>query len=78
MEASNNMHAVCLSTSPPLFYLNDLSKDVVERVQQFNREGIRAAYTFDAGPNPAIFTLKEYVDDLLPLLPGRKVVSGIA
>ncbi len=78
MEASNNMHAVCLATRPPLFYLNDLSRRVVELVNAFNEREVKAAYTFDAGPNPAIFTLKEYMEELLALLPGRKIVSGIA
>ena len=57
MEDSNQFHATCLDTWPPIFYLNDTSKAVIQEVHAFNEEQGRlaAAYTFDAGPNAVIF-----------------------
>ncbi|KAK0592036.1 hypothetical protein LWI29_012255 [Acer saccharum] len=46
-------HAVCLDTSPPIFYMNDTSHRIISYVEKWNRsEGSpQVAYTFDAGPN---------------------------
>ncbi|KAL9231088.1 hypothetical protein vseg_006351 [Gypsophila vaccaria] len=50
---SNQFHAVCLDTSPPIFYMNDTSHKIISIVEKWNRaEGTpQVAYTFDAGPN---------------------------
>ncbi|KAG9138850.1 hypothetical protein Leryth_007488 [Lithospermum erythrorhizon] len=50
---SNQFHAVCLDTSPPIFYMNDTSHRIISLVEKWNRsEGTpQVAYTFDAGPN---------------------------
>nr|WLF00995.1 diphospho-MVA decarboxylase [Santalum album] len=50
---SNQFHAVCLDTSPPIFYMNDTSHRIISYVEKWNRsEGTpQVAYTFDAGPN---------------------------
>lgn len=36
MKDSNQFHATCLDTFPPIFYLNDVSKEVVALVHRFN------------------------------------------
>ena len=50
---SNQFHAVCLDTCPPIFYMNDTSHRIISLVEKWNRsEGTpQVAYTFDAGPN---------------------------
>lgn len=59
MIDSNQFHAVCLDTSPPIFYLNDVSRSVIALVEELNRAAGSpiAAYTFDAGPNAVIYAL---------------------
>ncbi|EFJ06620.1 hypothetical protein SELMODRAFT_135101 [Selaginella moellendorffii] len=54
---SNQFHATCLDTSPPIFYMNDTSRRIIGLVERWNKsEGSpQAAYTFDAGPNAVIF-----------------------
>jgi diphosphomevalonate decarboxylase len=54
-QASNNFHSVCLRTSPPLMYLNDVSRRIIEAIHPLSY----AAYTFDAGPNGVVIVLKE-------------------
>lgn len=54
-QASNNFHSVCMRTIPPIVYLNDRSVSIMRTIEQMPH----AAYTFDAGPNAVIFSLKE-------------------
>ncbi|XP_044512469.1 diphosphomevalonate decarboxylase MVD2, peroxisomal-like [Mangifera indica] len=53
---SNQFHAVCLDTCPPIFYMNDTSHKIIGLVEKWNRsEGsAQVAYTFDAGPNAVL------------------------
>ncbi|AQK75763.1 diphosphomevalonate decarboxylase MVD2, peroxisomal isoform X1 [Zea mays] len=53
---SNQFHAVCLDTSPPIFYMNDTSHRIISLVEKWNHsEGTpQVAYTFDAGPNAVL------------------------
>ncbi|KAJ9116002.1 hypothetical protein QFC24_006843 [Naganishia onofrii] len=65
MQDSNQFHAVCMDTSPPIFYLNDVSRAIIAVVEELNRaslaqgKGMVAAYTFDAGPNAVLYALEE-------------------
>ena len=70
MQDSNQFHATCLDTFPPIFYMNDVSRDVIQFVHKFNKSlgGIKAAYTFDAGPNAVIFCEKQTSETLIGAL----------
>ena len=70
MQDSNQFHATCLDTYPPIFYMNDVSKSVIKIVHAYNRwKGkVAAAYTFDAGPNAVIYHLEDVADELLALM----------
>jgi diphosphomevalonate decarboxylase len=70
MRDSNQFHAVCLDTSPPIFYLNDTSRGIIRLVEELNRVAgkVVAAYTFDAGPNAVIYYLKENEEYVMGLL----------
>lgn len=62
MQDSNQFHATCLDTYPPIFYMNDISRSVMRLVTAYNAfyGSIRAAYTFDAGPNAVLYCLDEH------------------
>lgn len=58
IEDSNQFHAVCLDTTPPIFYLNDVSRSIIQLIEELNRSSGTpiAAYTYDAGPNAVLYT----------------------
>lgn len=58
MRDSNSFHACCLDTFPPLFYLNDKSKILINLIHKFNEKEVTCGYTFDAGPNCLILVKK--------------------
>ncbi len=48
---SNLMHAVMMTSSPPLFYWQPGSVHVMQQVRQWRTEGLEVCFTLDAGPN---------------------------
>ncbi|XP_026855390.2 diphosphomevalonate decarboxylase [Electrophorus electricus] len=70
MKDSNQFHATCLDTYPPIFYLGDISQKVIGLVHHYNRhyQETRVAYTFDAGPNAVIYTLQDYVQEFVEVV----------
>lgn len=65
---SNQFHATCLDTSPPIFYMNDTSRRIISFVERWNKAkgSAQVAYTFDAGPNAVLFAPnKSTANDLL-------------
>ncbi|KAJ2998909.1 diphosphomevalonate decarboxylase [Globomyces sp. JEL0801] len=79
MIDSNQFHAVCLDTYPPIFYMNDVSRQIIRFVTAYNKvflkkdahgkqRGYRAAYTFDAGPNAVLYLNKKHVAEVIGLV----------
>uniref|UniRef100_A0A8C2WE03 Diphosphomevalonate decarboxylase n=1 Tax=Cyclopterus lumpus TaxID=8103 RepID=A0A8C2WE03_CYCLU len=67
MKDSNQFHATCLDTYPPIFYLSSVSQQVINLVHRYNRHygETRVAYTFDAGPNAVIYMLQQHVPEFV-------------
>ena len=72
MKDSNSLHSVLLDTYPPIFYLNDVSKAIINSIHELNAKKGRiiAAYTFDAGPNANIITTDNYANEIKNVLKG--------
>ncbi|KAE8886266.1 Diphosphomevalonate decarboxylase [Phytophthora fragariae] len=70
MQDSNQFHATCLDTTPPIFYLNDVSRQIIRLVHRYNEQAgrVQAAYTFDAGPNAVLFVEEQHVQELVSLV----------
>ncbi len=70
MKESSNMHAVMLDTWPPILYLNDISREIIYAVQDYNaaKGTLEAGYTFDAGPNAHVYTTEKSVPEVKSLL----------
>ncbi len=85
MRDSNSFHAVCLDTYPPISYMNDISRRVVQIITRLNAGAPKAAYTFDAGPNAVIYLLEQHVPLVLGLVdhffpsskPADKFIRGL-
>jgi diphosphomevalonate decarboxylase len=70
MADSNQFHAVALDTAPPIFYMNDVSRALVALVEEYNRAAgtVKAAYTFDAGPNAVIYAPSAHIQEIVALV----------
>ncbi|KAI1235613.1 Diphosphomevalonate decarboxylase [Lamprotornis superbus] len=87
MRDSNQFHATCLDTFPPIFYLTDLSRQIIALAHRYNAHHghTKVAYTFDAGPNAVIFTLADTVAEFVevvrrsfpPATNGEQFVRGL-
>ncbi|ADM11649.1 mevalonate pyrophosphate decarboxylase [Encephalitozoon intestinalis ATCC 50506] len=64
MRESNEFHGMLMETYPPIRYIKDDGFQVIEMCHRFNRDKVRVAYTFDAGPNPFIITLEQYLKEV--------------
>eukprot|EP00461_Guttulinopsis_vulgaris_P003208 UN03209 len=82
MKDSNQFHATCLDTYPPIFYLNQTSKRIIHMCHQLNDLAAKAgqppvaAYTFDAGPNAVIYCLDENLEKLVALFSEQFLPEG--
>lgn len=56
---SNLMHAVMMTSKPPLFYWKPETLTIMELIREWRQEGIRVCYTLDAGPNVHCICVKE-------------------
>jgi len=72
MKESNQLHAVCLDTYPPITppYMNQTSHGIVQLITQYNNfyQEPKVAYTFDAGPNACLFLMENDVAEVLALI----------
>jgi diphosphomevalonate decarboxylase len=76
MRESSHMHAVMLDSFPPIIYLNDISREIMNAVLDYNeaKGQVCAGYTFDAGPNAHVYTISKYENEVKKLL---SEISGV-
>jgi diphosphomevalonate decarboxylase len=70
---SNLMHAVMITSTPPLLYWQPGTVAIMHAVQAWRKEGLPVCYTIDAGPNVHVLCLGEQekrVTERLRQLPG--------
>jgi diphosphomevalonate decarboxylase len=70
MQDSNQFHAICLDTYPPICYLSDISKIIIQLITDYNQRvgEIRCAYTFDAGPNAVLYLQPQHLLEVSALV----------
>jgi len=71
---SNLMHAVMMTSRPPLFYWMPSSIEIMRSVQAWRNEGLQVCYTLDAGPNVHCICVRKDVDAVSTRL---KSISGV-
>lgn len=78
---SNLMHAVMMTSNPPLFYWHPQSLAIMKAVKAWQAEGLPVTYTLDAGPNVHVICLKSALGEVLTRLrqfPGViEVLKGV-
>ncbi|XWX05011.1 diphosphomevalonate decarboxylase [Aggregatilineales bacterium SYSU G02658] len=65
---SNLMHAVMMTSQPPLFYWEPASVQIMKDVQAWRAAGLPVCYTLDAGPNVHCLCESSVVDELVTRL----------
>lgn len=68
---SNLMHAVMMTSIPPLFYWSPTTLQIMKLVQEMRTSGIPVFYTIDAGPNVHIIAEKDAAQ------PVQKYLTGV-
>jgi diphosphomevalonate decarboxylase len=69
----NLMHAVMITSTPPLFYWQPATVAIMHAVQAWRKEGLVVCYTIDAGPNVHVLCPSiqvEKIGERLRQLPG--------
>jgi diphosphomevalonate decarboxylase len=62
-EDSNLMHAVMMTSRPPLFYWQPTSIELMTSIREWREiEGIQVCYTLDAGPNVHCICVRDDVE----------------
>jgi len=59
---SNLMHAVMMTSRPPLFYWQPATLMVMETIRRWRAEGLEVCYTLDAGPNVHCICLRNSIE----------------
>jgi diphosphomevalonate decarboxylase len=74
---SNLMHAVMMTSRPPLFYWLPTSLAIMIRVSQWRAEGLNVCYTLDAGPNVHCICTGDSADEVARRLEAIDGVRGV-
>jgi diphosphomevalonate decarboxylase len=71
------MHAIMMTSSPPLFYWQPATLAVMQAVQALRRQGLPVCYTVDAGPNVHVICPADVSAQVKGLLGGISGVSQV-
>ncbi|MBN2149392.1 MAG: diphosphomevalonate decarboxylase, partial [Anaerolineales bacterium] len=63
-QDSNLMHAVMMSSNPPILYWQPATIQIMHAVEAWREEGLQVCYTIDAGPNVHVLTLASQYDEV--------------
>lgn len=72
---SDMMHAVMMTSRPPLFYWEPASLTIMKSVKRWRSEGLQVCYTLDAGANVHVICAPGCADETASLL---QQLSGVA
>lgn len=61
---SDMMHAVMMTSNPPLMYWQSASIEVMQSVRDWRKEGLPVCYTVDAGPNVHVICPREQAEEV--------------
>lgn len=74
---SNLMHAVMMTSQPPLFFWLPATLEIMQAVYNWREAGLPCCYTIDAGPNVHVLCLQEHAIEVADRLRQMKSVQYI-
>jgi diphosphomevalonate decarboxylase len=74
---SNLMHAVMMTSQPPLFYWLPASLTLMERIRQLRADGLKVCYTLDAGPNVHCICVREDAEQVRQAIASLSVAHDL-
>jgi len=74
---SNLMHAVMMTSTPPLFYWEPASLTIMKAVAEWRKAGVAACYTLDAGPNVHVICAPESAGEVQQRLNAIPEISTV-
>ena len=74
---SDMMHAVMMTSNPPLFYWEPASLRIIKSVPVWRSQGIPCAYTLDAGPNVHVLCPASSMKDISSRLSAMEGVTSV-
>ena len=74
---SNLLHAVMMTSHPPLYYWEPASLNLIKAVQAWRKAGIAVACTLDAGPNVHVLCELTNAETILHRLQGMPGVKDV-
>lgn len=74
---SNLMHAVMMTSRPPLFYWLPPTLSIMAAVRRWRAEGLQVCYTLDAGPNIHCICVKTSADEVKQRLSSMSEVLNV-
>jgi diphosphomevalonate decarboxylase len=81
-QDSTMMHAVMMTSNPPLYYWSSKSFELMVEIQNWRKSGMPVAFSLDAGPNVHVICTSEVKDTIkekLERIPGvSRVISSQA
>ncbi|MHC1784169.1 MAG: diphosphomevalonate decarboxylase [Anaerolineaceae bacterium] len=76
-QDSHIMHAVMMTSNPPLFYWEPASIQIMKSVAEWRRNGLPVCSTLDAGPNVHVLCPEEYASQVTERLASISSVKSI-
>jgi diphosphomevalonate decarboxylase len=74
---SNLMHAIMMTSRPPLFYWLPPTLTVMDSVRRWRAEGLQVCYTLDAGPNVHCICVRNDAETVSQRLRGMSEVLDV-
>ncbi len=71
------MHAVMMTSNPPLFYWEPATLQIIKAAQQWRRDGLQVCVTVDAGANTHLICAKGYANIIKEKLKEIQAVQSI-
>jgi len=69
------MHAVMMTSIPPLFYWHPDTLRLIKSIQRIRKEGLECYYTVDAGPNVHCLCRREDTYELQKVLEKNECIK---